>query len=253
MTDNSDLAPVRQLIERCRIESGWPLDDDAVKHYAQAVAPFLSELAEERWAAVIANYHADHLVVDALRDSAAYNHDDLWERWCAQVVGVLRRAGRDWSRDGMLDADDLAQEARIALVGALPSYRYQSRFSSWAYSVMTFCARNQIRALGAQRRSGATISLSALDETSQPADLGESHERAALACLLAERIAARLGTQPDRRLAYIFHLWVAEDRTSAEIGAIVNLHESRVRALLKQTRELLRADPEIRSWNDDQS
>ncbi len=61
---------------------------------------------------------------------------------------------------------------------------------------------------------------------------------------------AILAEQPDQRLGHLFYLWAVEDRRSAEIGALVHLHPSRVRALLQQIRLLLRDHPAIRAWQE---
>lgn len=250
MIDPNIVDRCHQLIAQSDEQLGWSLGPSAREHYAAVLAPLLAGLPEERWPVVAFNYHTDHTIVAALRDADHPDHHSVWIRWCAQVVGVLRRSGRDWSEDGLHSIDDLAQTARIALVQALPGYRYRSRFSSWAYSVIERSTRDQLRAARAQRRSGDTTSLDGLAEASQPSDRSAAHEQSAYARLLGERIAIVLGNHPDRRVARIFHLWAVEDRTSAEIGQIVNLHESRVRALLKMARELLRADPELQDWNE---
>jgi RNA polymerase sigma factor (sigma-70 family) len=243
---------LHHLITTLNAEHAWALVPHDEERYFAALAPLLAGLPSEQWAAVVANFHADHDLVAALRDERHPDHGPAWERYAGQVLGILRRAGRDWSRDGAVGVDDLAQIARAELVRALPGYRYRSRFSTWAFTVVSRCARDQIRFASTLRRSGATVSLHALDEAAEPPDPQELHERAARARLLAERIAAVLDTHPDRRLRPIFHLSAVEERTSAEIGALVNLHESRVRALLKLARELLRADPEIRAWLEDE-
>jgi RNA polymerase sigma factor (sigma-70 family) len=253
VTSHDDLYDrLHRLLTALDAEHAWAISPHDRERYVAALAPLLAELPPEQWPAVAANYHADHQLVASLRDAAHPDHERAWSRYAGQVLGVLRRAGRDWSRDGAIDADDLAQIARAELVRALPGYRYRSRFSSWAYSVISRCARDQIRFATTLRRSGATVSLQELTEAVEPADPQELHERAARARLLAERIAAVLDAHPDRRLRRIFHLSAVEERTSAEIGELVNLHESRVRALLKLARELLRADPAIRAWLEDE-
>jgi RNA polymerase sigma factor (sigma-70 family) len=241
------------LITTLNAEHGWALAPDDCTRYAAALSPLIADLPPEQWPAVVANYHADHDLVAALRDERHPEHAQAWERWAGQVLGVLRRTGRDWSRDNATSTDDIAQIARAELVRALPGYHYRSRFSSWAFSVIARCARDQIRYARARRRTGDTVSLQALAEDRLPADPRELHERAARTRLLAERIAAVLDAHPDRRLRRIFQLWAVEERTSSEIGALINLHESRVRALLARARELLRADPALRDWAEDVS
>lgn len=250
MSHHDHLAHVRSHIAVCDERNTWGLGADARERYALALAPLLDGLDAELWETVATNYHLDHRAVAALRESDNPDHERAWVRWSLQVLGVLRRQGLDWSRDTAIDSEDLAQVARAELSRALGSYRYRSRFSSWAYSVVVRCAQRQMRAARAARRSAAPGSLDALEEGAAPADPRPRHEERAHGRLLAERVAAALAAHPDRRLAPIFQLWAVEERTSAEIGAIVRLHESRVRALLKQARELLRADPAIRGWAD---
>lgn len=250
MPDRETLDQCRRLIAACDREQGWALDSAALERYVAAVAPLLEGLPAERWPAAAANFHADHATVAALRDAGSPGHARAWERWSSQALGFLRSAGLDWSSDGAVGAEDMVQIALAALAQALPSYRYHSRFSSWAYSVVVRSAQRQLRAARAQRRSAAVASLEAVEEGALPAGPADAQEQAARASLLAERVRLVLAAHPDRRLAAIFHLWAAEERTSAEIGALVGLHESRVRALLKLARELLRASPEIRAWLD---
>lgn len=248
MVDPETLDQCRQLIAACDRQLGWALDGTARERYAAAVAPLLAGLPIDRWPAVAANFHADHRSVEALRAAGHPGHARAWERWSSQALGVLRSAGLDWSSDGAVGAEDMVQIALAALAQALPSYRYHSRFSSWAYSVIVRSAQRQLRFAGAQRRSAAPASLEAVDEGDQPAGPADTQEQQARARLLAEGVGRVLAAHRDRRLGPIFHLWAVEERTSAEIGELVGLHESRVRALLKQAREELRASPEIRAW-----
>jgi RNA polymerase sigma factor (sigma-70 family) len=248
--DREQLERCRQLVARCEERLGWPLSDVARDSYARALAPLLDGLDADLWETVAANYHADHTAVAALRDSGHPDHNRAWARWSSQALGMLRRQGLDWLRDGAVSAEDMAQIVLAELVRALPSYGYRSRFSTWTYSLVGRCAQRQVRAAGAKRRSAPVESLDAVDADAPPADPHARHEQAANARILAALVAQALAANPDRRLATIFQLWAIEDRTMAEIGAVVRLHESRVRFLLKQARELLRADPAILLWAD---
>lgn len=250
MTDQRTLDLCHDLITRCNAQHGWSLDDSALARYTAAVMPLLTGLPEERWPVVIANYHADHDQVATLQDANHAAYEDAWTHWCAQVIGMLRRSGRGWSQTGAVEFDDLAQIGRVALIVALPTYRYRSRLSTWAFSVVDRAVRDHLRAANARRRSGATAPLDKAAQMGSVVDPGASPEQVARGQLLAEHVAALLRMHPDERLARIFHLWAVEDQTSAGIGEMVNLHESRVRALLKFARERLREDPTIRNWRE---
>ncbi|NCC37759.1 MAG: sigma-70 family RNA polymerase sigma factor [Chloroflexia bacterium] len=248
VSDASNLLACRQIISACNQAYGWQLDAFTYEYYVHALTPLITAVPPERQSMVVLHYHLDHRMVAALRDAHHPAHHETWVKWSQQVLGVLRRAGIDWSRDGSLELDDLAQIARGDLAQALPSYRYQSRFLSWAYSVVVRSAHRYVRMSRAQRRSAPSVSLDLLTTTRSGEALAVSHEETTYARLLATRVQAVLAAHADQRLLPIFRLWAVEERTSAEIGSLVNLHESRVRALLKLARTVLRNDPVIRQW-----
>ena len=135
-------------VEECDAALRWGIDAAERQRYAATMTTFLADdAADDQLRDIAANYHADHATVAALRDQAALIHERLWEEWMRQVLLVLRRAGLAWSSDGAIDSDDLAQIARAELVRALPSYRYQSRFTIWASRVVVRTMRRLIRSI----------------------------------------------------------------------------------------------------------
>jgi RNA polymerase sigma factor (sigma-70 family) len=247
--DPNTLAACRMVVQRCNQQHGWQLDALTVERYAYAMTPLLTGIAVERWPFIVLHYHLDHRVVAALSDAQHSAHDELWAHWSQQVIGILRHAGRDWAQDSSVELDDLAQVARSDLAQALPSYRYQSRLRSWAYSVVVRSAQRHMRMLQAQRRSATLLSLDAPTTPVLIAPPEAIHEQATHASLLAERVHAVLAAHDDPRLLPIFRLWAVDGYTSAEIGALVKLHASRVRALLSLARSVLRDDPAIQEWH----
>lgn len=238
----------RRLIVVCAAERGWALDPPTIERYITALTPLLEDLDAELQRSVVINYHQEHPILAALSDHSHPDYAVGWEGWAVQTFAVLRRAGVEWSHDQALATEDLVQEALADLARALPSFRYQSRFSSWAFSVLVQSARRQIRFSNAQRRAGRPDSLQQLSDDQEPIEPIAYHEHTTTTRLLVAQIDAVLGEHRDDRLVRIFRLWALEDRTSAEIGALVQLHESRVRALLKQARTHLQAHPAIRAW-----
>lgn len=251
MPSAESFAALFNVVSTCNDELAWGLRGDVVRRYAAELAAVLDGArAPEELRAAALNYHADHDQVAALRDALHPAHARAWEGWMYQVVGVLRRAGMAWSDDPAIDVEDLAQVARADLARALPSYRYESRFSSWAYRVVVQSATRQIRRARAEKRAVRPASLDQAEVSALIPDPAADPESIARARLLAERVAAVLSAQPDQRLLVIFQQWSLEERGTAEIGALVRLHPSRVRALLARAREALRADPAIRAWLD---
>jgi RNA polymerase sigma factor (sigma-70 family) len=243
------LALLGNVIRACNDELAWNLNEEHVQSYTTALARCLDPATPpDLLRAAAVNYHADHALVAAMRDALHPGHDSSWDGWMRQVLGVLRRAGVAWSDDPAIDLEDLAQVARAELARALPAYRFQSRFSSWAYRVVVQSAARQIRHARAEKRSARPDSLHQAPGVDALVATVADPELAAQGRLLAERVAAVLAAQPDRRLLSIFQQWALEERGTAEIGAVVRLHPSRVRALLAQARQALRADPVIQAW-----
>ena len=66
--------------------------------------------------------------------------------------------------------------------------------------------------------------------------------------MLYDLIMSILAEQPDQRWSYLFQLAAVDDLRVAEIGALVQLSQPRVRALLQQIRQLLQQHPAIAAW-----
>ena len=236
-------------VEECNAALRWEIDAAQRQCYAAAMNTFLADDAtDDQLRDTAANYHADHAMVAALRDQAARSHDHLWEQWMRQVLQVLRRAGLAWSSDGAIDSDDLAQIARVELVRALPGYRYQSRFTIWASRVVVQSVRRHLRDSQRAKRAVRPESLDQIAEADAPLDLFNTTESNVHARVLYDMIMAILAEQPDQRWRYLFHLAAVEDLRVAEIGALVQLSQPRVRALLQQIRQLLQQNPAIEAW-----
>lgn len=197
-------------------------------------------------------FHQEHTIVEALRDRAHPQHEAVWEQWCSQALRILRHQGLGVPGDALTDIHDLAQVALEGLVRALPSFRYASRFSTWAYTVISHSAQCHLRDLHAAKRSGPTASIDqpdALDVAAPEVDQPEAHAEARV---LAALIDAVLADQPDQRWRTIFQLWMYEDQRLADIARNVGISASRVSVLLDQIILLLRQHPKLMAWlNDD--
>ncbi|MDQ2998922.1 MAG: sigma-70 family RNA polymerase sigma factor, partial [Chloroflexota bacterium] len=192
------------------------------------------------------------MLVQALLRREHAGHDAAWMVWFGHVLAILRHAGLAWSNDASIDLEDLAQVARAELARALPSFRYASRFSTWAHQVIVQSTQRYIRDRQALKRAGRPDSLEQLLAEEQPVIDKEQPDAEAEARVLAALIDTILSAQPDQRFAIIFRLWAQHDMRVEEIGQRVQLSPSQVRVLLKRIRELLQQHPSITTWEDDQ-
>lgn len=245
----TSLADVAVILTLLNDELGWRLSAVAQQRYCIALAALFPSTSSVTFVRrVLVNYHTDHVQVEAMRYATHAQHDAAWHAWMPQVLAILRSAGLGWPTEAAYDLEDLAQVARAELLRALPSYRYASRFSTWAHQVIVQSVRRYRRDLGALKRAGRPQSLEALPEIEIPIGSTIHPEAIAEARALLQMIDARLFTQPDRRLREIFRLWVVEDLRVEEIGRQVQLSASQVRALISHIRQILRDDPAIGTW-----
>jgi RNA polymerase sigma factor (sigma-70 family) len=239
------------LLAALDMEFGWHLDADQQRAYVTALAGYLTATADDAALhTLIRHYHADHELVHALRDSADPQHDAAWTAWCGHAVRIAHRHAFGAADDPLVDADDLAQLALDELAQALPSYRYASRFSTWAYSVITRRVQRYVRDSRAAKRAGRPVSLDELGAagqlTTDPAAIAAPAEANAL----LELILDVLGQAADTRLVYIYYLWVVEEQRLAQIGQRVHLSAGRVSILIGQATEILRQHPAMLAWID---
>ena len=230
-------------------ELGWKLDADAQQRYAHAIAELADvDCADSRLRTIACNYHKDHVLVMALRNSQDPGYEQAWERVAGEVVVCVRKAGLAWSQDATVDVDDLVQTARTAVFRSIGSFRFVSKFSTWLHQVVVRSIQRSIRDRKAKKRDVQPESLENVD-----APVQEEHHPEAIAsarALLAE-IKAILATHPDPRLVELFSLWTHDDLSMQQIGEKLHLHPSRVRALLAEARRFLQQHPNIRTWTAD--
>jgi RNA polymerase sigma factor (sigma-70 family) len=232
-------------------EFGWGLSESHRRDYCIALVDILPKnCSDMQLRNVVMCYHLDHRLVEALADRLHGQHDQHWQAWMGQVVAILRRAGLSWSDDAATSLEDLAQIARAQLAQAIPAYRYQSRFSTWAHQVIVQSVRRYLRDSRAQKRAGRPGSLDQPPASDVTIGDTEHPETIANARVLAAQVDSLLSLQPDKRLAEIFRLWAEADLRVEEIGRRMHLSSSQVRLLLSRIRDLLQHDPSIRAWRD---
>ncbi len=246
---DSQLARWRVVLIALSAECGWGLSADEIERYLLSFSQLLPDSCSESELRRVCNYyHADHQIVEALRNCYHQCHSERWIAWMHHAVEILRKVGLHWSSDSAVDSDDLAQVAQVALVSALPSFTYHSSFGTWAHTVVVQSVRCHIRDSRAKKRAQRPDSLDASPDLDILARDEDEPEQQAITSVLIDQIRAILTQRGDERLALIFHLWAVDDQSTEEIGKLIHLHPSRVRALLVHARTLLQQHPGLQTW-----
>jgi len=165
--------------------------------------------------------------------------DALYHRYARRLYGwALRRTS------GPLDAEDLTQDAFLALHCSLPGYRGESDVDAWVFGVARNVWREQARARGRLKRAAPRVSLDEL----APGELADERtpvDSLAVARALAQVEAvgpAQLGAAEWARL-----LDYALGRTDLdELVQLTGLSRDAVKSRLSRSRRrLLEACPEL--------
>ncbi len=153
--------------------------------------------------------------------------DTLMLRWQVPLRGFLYRHLQNEA-----DALDFAQETFVRIYKHRTHYRPGARFSTWMFQIALNLCRDHAR-----RRTRRP--LVALDDVPESIDLRDDPKAATLA---AERIAAvreAIASLPDPLRAPLV-LFEYEDKSHAEIAAIIHATPKAVETRLARARDLLR-------------
>lgn len=150
---------------------------------------------------------------------------ERFETLVARHSGIVQKVAFSyaWSAE---DRADLAQEIRVRLWQAFPSYDSQRSFSTWMYRVALNTALTYVH-----RKPQATLTI---DEQSEVGIAGNEQTESRF---LIESILRSLDAL--NRALLILHL---EGLSYAEIGETLGLTESNVGAKLSRLKERLRTD-----------
>lgn len=252
MGQESGSSDLHDVLAALNEEFNWGLDDNAIRRYSIALQKLLpKDCSPEQLRLTCIVYHADHQLVEILRDELHPRHREEWEWLRNQVAQILRVKKLDWMSDPAITAEDIIQMAQFELARSLARFRYLSSFKTWSYHVVVQTAMHLVRDSLAKKRAQRPLSLDgplALEVALQEARHPEAEVHCQQLLALATQILRR---EKDDRLALIFELWASHDRTTEEIAQTVNLHPSRVRALLQEARTLLKNHPAIQQWQSD--
>jgi RNA polymerase sigma factor (sigma-70 family) len=236
----------RDTLEQLNQRECWGLTGAQIDAYLEQLLPHMpTGLLAPQLEHIFRHYHTNHRLVAALRDRHSPNHEPAW-CWVKHEIGRVMQFKRlEWSRDRAVEADDLVQTVQAELVRALGDYRFESSLRTWLQSVT-------VRRLQRFHRDGSAAKRTALPEPLEAADsqplTWQSVEPEVLARALIDQINRVLDESGDRRLSHLFKLRIVDEQSAETIGKLFDLHPSRVRALLKLLRDLLRHDARLRTW-----
>ena len=147
----------------------------------------------------------------------------LYERYAPRVYAVVRRIAGDEDL-----ADDYAQEAWIRVFRALPSFRGESRFSTWLHRVAVNAALQSLRKVdGWESRKGELPG-----ELPVPPEGGD--------VLLEERLEEALDRVPEgMRKVLVLH--DVEGYTHEEIGELLGISPGTSKSQLFKARARMRS------------
>lgn len=136
------------------------------------------------------------------------------------------------------DAADLTQEAFVRLLRALPTYRFETKFTTWLYRLVVNLGLDELR-----RRGRPVASLDAGDEEERRPDPPDDDRWADPVAVLDQRETARrvreaLGALPlPQRLALT--LYYFEDLRYEDIAAALALPLNTVKSHIRRGKERL--------------
>jgi RNA polymerase sigma-70 factor (ECF subfamily) len=149
----------------------------------------------------------------------------LVERWQRRLVSLAWRFCRDRAT-----AEDMAQEVFLKVYRSLPSFRGESKFSTWLISIALNTFRTRLRAEGQPLPSVDPERLFAFARS--PLRSIEDRQR-------AESVRRAVLSLPERYRDAIL-LYYFEEEDLAESARVLGVPEGTLKAQLHRGRELLR-------------
>lgn len=176
---------------------------------------------------------SDEQLVEACLSGEVAAFDILVERWQRKIRGAVYRVVRSDE-----EAQDICQEAFLKAYRGLPSFKRESKFSSWLYQIALNLSRDRLR----RRKTRHWVSLDDIDEAAStglnrvPAEA----ERLVEELEVQERVANAVAALPgEQREAVILKEY--QGLTFLEIAEIQGVPVSTVKTRLYRGLSVLRA------------
>lgn len=204
----------------------------------------------------------DQELRNVLLDNTHRDHNKAWHEITRTVRRILYSRGLipDYA---VVSDEDIIQEALKELHRALPTYRGDSKLSTWAYAVVTQRARKYIDYLEAgirDERRKIPIREHPDDEelpVLQSWDMSDSNmvEEEAHYQVLLSLVHDILAAQTDTRIKHVFMLHVQGHTLQSISEQISQQYQPtsiwQVRSMLDKARELLCQISAIQKWRED--
>lgn len=128
-------------------------------------------------------------------------------------------------------AEDLVQEVFLALPGAASRFRGEGELSSYLLGIAARRVHKHVRAAARRRRATSRLAKQPLEQSRTP-------EQEFACAESVRRLMTALDTLPDK-LRVAFVLCQIEERDATEVGMILQVPASTVRARLQSARQRL--------------
>lgn len=233
-----------RLLQEWLTTTGRSLDEAQSRQYLAAALHHIPEDSNAQPVfAFFEHFHEDHELVASLQQPWHPLHEANWQDWSLRVVLILRHRNLFWSRDIAIAEEDLAQIGRTELLASLDMFHYRSRFSTWAYNVISRSAQRCIRDQGAKKRSAPADYLPVADE--QVLLIADEEMPDLMICskMLYAEVAQILHDRLGPKTALVFQLFTCKDMKASAIAAQCNLHLAEVHQMIREARRVLRKHP----------
>lgn len=245
----SDFSPQQQrllsLMAELNKEHQWGLPLRLQEEYVNDIIQkgYVTDDEDQQLTDLISDYR----LVKVLRDNQDPCYEVAWEHWMRQVVPILKRSSFYRINDAMSDIDDIAQNAREALIKALPKFEFRSKFSTWVFQVVTYSVLRLARDTQAGKRAQRPSTLDEVSEKHLVSTDDQKMQDEIDYRAMYELAVTILEQQSDKRFRTIFDGRM-NDASINELAAQLCISSQRVRALVKQIRKILDENPSWRDW-----
>jgi RNA polymerase sigma-70 factor (ECF subfamily) len=162
---------------------------------------------------------------------AATDHDSRFRLWLEEHAGLLFKVVRSFA-DGPSDADDLLQEILLQVWLSLPSFRAESKATTWLYRVALNTALAWKRRENKYRLRHRAMTVVAGIADSRPGPDAPDADREAIDRLYA---AIRALEPTDRALILLY----LDQLSYGEMAEVVGISESNVGVRLNRIKKKL--------------
>jgi RNA polymerase sigma-70 factor, ECF subfamily len=160
------------------------------------------------------------------------DHEIRFREWLGEHTGLLVKVIRSFA-DGPADQDDLYQEILLNAWQSLPSFRGDSKPTTWLYRVALNTALGWSRGEKKHRRSRGTVSISEIAAPEVTSAEAERNNR-----IVEQLYTAIRALPPVKRALIVLHL---DGFSYREIAEVVGISETNVGVSLNRIKKELAA------------